>query len=126
MLPAIQYLRRRFWTLYPNLYKTTLLINDVLMKRSPTPQNKPHTLFFVNIKPIWIQSWGYFLILSFGSGAINGLLVKLGRIQSHQVSSLYQNEFTLPLCWFLLGLGLGLFLVPRMIYRCQIKQKAMD
>ncbi|NEO84314.1 MAG: hypothetical protein F6J87_08675 [Spirulina sp. SIO3F2] len=95
-------------------------------KQRSHPPNHRQNLFFVNLKPIWIQSWGYFLVLACGSGAINGLLARLGWIQAHQVSPLYRNEFILPCLWFLLGLGLGMFLVPRIIYHHQAKSPELE
>ena len=71
---------------------------------------------FVELQPKWIQPLGFFLILLCGSGVINGFLSKLGIIEERLVSPLYRGDLTLPICSFFLGLGLGLYLVPRLIF----------
>ena len=73
---------------------------------------------FVDLPPKWIQILGFTLTV-LCSGAINGVLVKLGWINSRQVAPIYQGDITLPICCFLLGTGIAMFVVPRIIHHRQ-------
>ena len=72
---------------------------------------------YVDIEPKWIQRLGLIAVMLCGSGSINGLLVQWGVFDSRQVSSFFQGEVILPLCCFFFGMGLAMYLVPRIIYR---------
>ncbi|NET53606.1 MAG: hypothetical protein F6K09_34650, partial [Merismopedia sp. SIO2A8] len=81
-------------------------------------ENLPSVMpaMYVDLPPKWIQRLGFILVVFFGSGSINGLLANLDVLNSNQVSRLYQGNTFLPVCSFFFGMGLAMYLTPRLIY----------